>query len=395
MIVEARPFGEGEAAGALDTSGIGGVVEKDAALFEVAFNKINELGGQKVRSVGAKVERGVGHDGIEAPAGIGAQPTAAIVDNDRNLGVGQKRSDLRLIADEREIAGIDLNDSERRDLRIVGDDLRPRARRQTDQQHVTRRRVEQTERIRPHDAVGVMLEIGIEAAVIHAVAEDHAVGRHRDDAAAILDDMDEGLGIGRALPLQLLKYVDRPVRDRDQSQNGKPRGHARLQHFLRARRWQHAVERQGTRETCNRQRRRHPDNAEMIGQNKTGEDRARCRTENVGQIEQRRPHAGAIVGGDAELGEMRQKRTPETGEQIDQHKRHADDAAVEPSQRGEQRQEADADQACPHQIGGRAPQCASSRHGRAIAASSSGTRSESERKAPNVVAKAVALEPVA
>src|SRR5580693_5262620 len=58
---------------------------------------------------------------------------------------------------------------------------------------------------------------------------------------------------------------------------------------------------------------------------KPGEDRARCRTENVGQIEQRRPHAGAIVGGDAELGEMRQKRTPETGEQIDQHKRHADD----------------------------------------------------------------------
>ena len=54
--------------------------------------------------------------------------------------------------------------------------------------------MEEAQRIGAHDAIGVVHEIGVEAAVIHAVAEYGAVRGDGDDAAAVLHDLHERHG---------------------------------------------------------------------------------------------------------------------------------------------------------------------------------------------------------
>ena len=72
--------------------------------------------------------------------------------------------------------------------------------------------MEQAQRVGADDPVPVGLEAGIEAPVIHAVAEHGAVGIDGDDAAAIFDDMRK-IMIGHTLALKVLQHAMRHKRD--------------------------------------------------------------------------------------------------------------------------------------------------------------------------------------
>ena len=75
----------------------------------------------------------------------------------------------------------------------------------------------------------------------------------------------------------------------------------------------------------------------------TGQDRARRRAQDVGEIEERGAHTAVAVGLDAELGEVWQQRAPAPCHQIDHQHGDADDTAIEPGKMVEQRQEQEAD----------------------------------------------------
>ena len=112
MIEQARPVGEGEAAGALGAGGFGGVVKEHAARIQVVFDEAEKLGGQEVGDVGAEVPGGVRDDGIKAPVGICPQPTAAVVGDDGDLWVAQQRGDFRRLGNQCHIARINLDNGE-------------------------------------------------------------------------------------------------------------------------------------------------------------------------------------------------------------------------------------------------------------------------------------------
>ncbi|WP_375160174.1 hypothetical protein [Bradyrhizobium sp. RDT46] len=84
--------------------------------------------------------------------------------------------------------------------------------------------MEQTQRVRPDDAIAIGLQIRVEAAVIHAVAEDGAVVVDGDDAATILDNLRKVV-VGERLCLQIfqqpLAQQGACAEAEDENRNGK------------------------------------------------------------------------------------------------------------------------------------------------------------------------------
>ena len=199
------------------------------------LDQVEKFRGQQVGHVRAEVPGGVGHDDIELPAGTEPQPAPPIVGDDADLRIGEHGGHLGGARHEREIAGIDLDHGKRRDVGIAGDHLRPGARGEPDHQNVARCGMKQAQRIGSHDAVGIVLEIGVEAAVIHAMVEHGAVGIDGDDAAAGLDDIDQRLGLGRPFPLQVFQEATREGGHCDRREHGEHRGAACAQDLLPAR----------------------------------------------------------------------------------------------------------------------------------------------------------------
>jgi hypothetical protein len=129
----------------------------------------------------------------------------------------------------------------------------------------------------------VVHKVGVEPAVVHAIAEYGTAGRDGDDAAPIFYDLDEGRGIERALPLQGLEHVRRPSRNRGRRHEAQRRDKARAQQLLRARQLERADQQHGAGQARHHQRGPDRDQAQTIHQHESGDDGAGGRAQDIGE----------------------------------------------------------------------------------------------------------------
>ena len=87
--------------------------------------QLKKLRREQVGDVGAKMPGRIRDDRIEMHFGVMAQPAAAVILDDPDFRIAKDRLHVRLLADEFEIAAIDLDDGQRLHRRIVGDHLGP------------------------------------------------------------------------------------------------------------------------------------------------------------------------------------------------------------------------------------------------------------------------------
>ena len=122
---EAESIWEGRDAGGEGAIGPGGVVVGNATGRKVGAEEGHELRREQVGNVGAVIEGSVHDDEVEALIGMTDEPTAAIVDDDVDLRIGEQTGYFRMVADERQVAAIDFDKGEVFDTGTVDDDLRP------------------------------------------------------------------------------------------------------------------------------------------------------------------------------------------------------------------------------------------------------------------------------
>jgi hypothetical protein len=135
----------------------------------------------------APIEASILHDQIVAAVGVREQPAPAIVNVNASLRIVEKRADDRILGNQLEVTGIDFDNVQRFDFRVMDQNLRPRTGRKADHQDTDRAGVKGGNGKGSDDQVLVADWIDVELAVIHSAAEDGAIVQHGDHAVPVLD----------------------------------------------------------------------------------------------------------------------------------------------------------------------------------------------------------------
>ena len=218
---EAERVGEGVDTGREGAIGPGGVVVGDAAGAEVRAEDAHELRGEQIGDVSAVVKGRVHNNEVEALIGMTNEPTAAVVDDDVHLGIGEQARDFRVAGDERQVAGIDLNNGEIFHAGTVDDDLSPGAGGEADHEDMFRGGMHTGNGKGAEEAVGVVHHVDVETAVVDSTAEESAsgigefggVGIDGNHTAAVLQHLRELFGgIPGGFEEQALVHAGKQIR---------------------------------------------------------------------------------------------------------------------------------------------------------------------------------------
>src|SRR5205807_2481855 len=112
-------------------------------------------------------------------------PPARVIDVDVDLGIVKQRLDLGILFDQPKISRIDFNDFETLDLRIVGDNLGPRAGGKAEHEGASRVGMEEAQHISANHKILVVVGIDIEVPVINSAAEDRIIVSDGNDAITV------------------------------------------------------------------------------------------------------------------------------------------------------------------------------------------------------------------
>src|SRR5262249_55204278 len=129
----------------------------------------------------------VANDSVIAIGRMSDEPSAAIVDVNVDFGVVKERLDHRGVRNELQIAGVNLYNVERFNLRMIGEDLSPGARGEANHENALGRGMNSAEDERAKDEVGIVTWIDQEEAIVHAAAENGVFLGHGDYPVPIFD----------------------------------------------------------------------------------------------------------------------------------------------------------------------------------------------------------------
>src|SRR5208282_2111753 len=165
-----------------------GVEVIEAAGIQVLANQLVKLNGEQAGAVIPPKIRAVADDRVVSSRGMGDEPAAAVVDENMHLGILQKGTHLRVLRNQAQVARVDLDDVERFDLRMTGEDLPPGTRGKADHQHAPGSRVYGAQNQGAEDQVRVVTRIDPEVAIVHAASKDGSLLCHGNHAIAVLND---------------------------------------------------------------------------------------------------------------------------------------------------------------------------------------------------------------
>src|ERR1051326_9303304 len=120
---------------------------------------------------------------------MGDQPPARVIDVDVDLGIVKQRLHLGILFDQPKISRIDFNDLKAFDVRMIGDNLRPRTGGKAEHEGSAWMRMEETQDIGANDKILVVVGIDVEVSIIYPAAKNRIVISHRNDAVAVFDDV--------------------------------------------------------------------------------------------------------------------------------------------------------------------------------------------------------------
>ena len=102
-----------------------GVVVKNTLGIQVAAYELQEFDRQKIGRIRAPIECCVHENEIKLTIRVADKPSAAVINDDMNLWILQKTRNDRPMLDQLQVPGIDFDDSDVLDTRMISEYLRP------------------------------------------------------------------------------------------------------------------------------------------------------------------------------------------------------------------------------------------------------------------------------